>query len=132
MKKTLLLTFLVGCFVQPAMAQMSMQDQIAAVRAAEIQIEQLEAQKTQEAALVAKRAADIQRRAAIAKQKAKAVAHQKEEGRQAKLDAYTDQERELAIELKKLDVEMKRVELEHSREKLNQLKVQTENMRHQK
>ena len=67
MNKTLFLGPLICVLSQSALAQMSMQDQIAAVRAAEIQIEQLEAQKAQEAALVAKRAADIQRRATLAK-----------------------------------------------------------------
>ena len=101
MKKIVLMTLLASSLTMPAMAQMSMDAQIAAIRAAEIQIEQLEAKKAQEAAVVAKRAADIKRRAEQAKQKAKEAQRQKEEARQAKLDAYADQERELAIELKK-------------------------------
>ena len=110
MKKTLIATLLAATVSMPAMAQMSMDAQIAAIRAAEIEIQQIEAQKAHEAELVAKRAADIKRRAEAAKQKALEAQRQKEEARKAKLQAYDDQERELAIELKKLDVELKRAE----------------------
>ncbi len=98
--------------MMPASAQMSMDQQIANIRQAELEIQALDAAKEHERQEAQKRAADIQRRAEQARQKAAAAKAKEAEARKKKLQAYDDQERELEIELKRLDVELKRAQVD--------------------
>ena len=111
MLKNTLIATAVCAVVMPASAQMSMDQQIANIRQAELEIQALDAAKEHERQEAQKRAADIQRRAEQARQKTAAKAKEAE-ARKKKLQAYDDQERELDIELKRLDVELKRAQVD--------------------
>lgn len=112
MLKNTLIATAVYAVVMPASAQMSMDQQIANIRQAELEIQALDAAKEHERQEAQKRAADIQRRAEQARQKTAAAKAKEAEARKKKLQAYDDQERELDIELKRLDVELKRAQVD--------------------
>ncbi len=125
LKKSLLIIGLglVTCSALHAQTVMSMDEQIARIQAAEQEIREYNAAQEAMRAEAQKRAADIQKRAQEAaarakaqKEKAAAQARAAKEkaqaARQAKLDGYSDTERELDIEMKRLEVEKKRIELE--------------------
>lgn len=112
MLKNTLIATAVCAVVMPASAQMSMDQQIANIRQAELEIQALDAAKGHERQEAQKRAADIQRRAEQARQKTAAAKAKEAEARKKKLQAYDDQERELDIELKRLDVELKRAQVD--------------------
>lgn len=112
MLKNTLIATAVCAVVMPASAQMSMDQQIANIRQAELEIQALDAAKEHEWQEAQKRAADIQRRAEQARQKTAAAKAKEAEARKKKLQAYDDQERELDIELKRLDVELKRAQVD--------------------
>lgn len=112
MLKNTLIATAVCAVVMPASAQMSMDQQIANIRQAELEIQALDAAKEHERQEAQKRAADIQRRAEQARQKTAAAKAKEAEARKKKLQAYDDQERELDIELKRLDVELKRAQVD--------------------
>lgn len=87
---------------------MSMDEQIARIHQAELEIQALDAAKEQEE----KKAADIQKRAEQARAKARAAEQKAKADRQKKLQAYDDQAREMELESKRLDIELKKAQIE--------------------
>ena len=91
---------------------MSMDEQIARIRQAELEIQALDAAKEQERVAAEKKAADIQKRAVQARAKARAAEQKVKAERQKKLQAYDDQARELELESKRLDIELKKAQVD--------------------
>ena len=91
---------------------MSMDEQIARIRQAELEIQALDAAKEQERVAAEKKAADIQKRAEQARAKARAAEQKVKAERQKKLQAYDDQARELELESKRLDIELKKAQVD--------------------
>ena len=115
LKQTLLAAAAAALLVPTAQAQvnsMSMDEQIARIHQAELEIQALDAAKEQERQAAAKKAADIQRRAEQARAKALAAAQKAKAERQKKLQAYDDQAREMELESKRLDIELKKAQLD--------------------
>lgn len=91
---------------------MSMDEQIARIHQAELEIQALDAAKEQERLAAEKKAADIQKRAEQARAKARAAEQKAKADRQKKLQAYDDQAREMELESKRLDIELKKAQIE--------------------
>ena len=97
---------------QAQVGSMSMDEQIARIHQAELEIQALDAAKEQERLAAEKKAADIKKRADQARAKALAAQQKAKEDRQKKLQAYDDQARELELESKRLDIELKKAKLD--------------------
>lgn len=91
---------------------MSMDEQIARIRQAELEIQALDAAKEQERLAAQQKAADIQKRAEQARAKARAAEQKEKADRQKKLQAYEDQAKEMELESKRLDIELKKAQLD--------------------
>lgn len=91
---------------------MSMDEQIARIHQAELEIQALDAAKEQERLAAEKKAADIQKRAEQARAKARAQEQKQKAERQKKLQAYEDQAKEMELESKRLDIELKKAQLD--------------------
>ena len=103
---------LVAPAAQAQVGGMSMDEQIARIRQAELEIQALDAAKEQERVAAEKKAADIQKRADQARAKARAAEQKAKADRQKKLQAYDDQARELELESKRLDIELKKAQID--------------------
>ena len=91
---------------------MSMDEQIARIHQAELEIQALDAAKEAERQAAQKKAADIQRRAQQARDKALAAERKAKADRQKKLESYEDQAREMQLESQRLDIELKKAQVE--------------------
>ena len=91
---------------------MSMDEQIARIHQAELEIQALDAAKEAERQAAQKKAADIQRRAQQARNKALAAERKAKADRQKKLESYEDQAREMQLESQRLDIELKKAQVE--------------------
>jgi hypothetical protein len=115
LKYSLIAASVMALLIPTAQAQvggMSMDEQIARIHQAELEIQALDAAKEQERQAAQKKAADIQRRADQARAKAQAAAQKAKADREKKLQAYDDQARETELESKRLDIELKKAQLE--------------------
>lgn len=115
LKYSLIAASVMALLIPTAQAQvggMSMDEQIARIHQAELEIQALDASKEQERQAAQKKAADIQRRADQARAKAQAAAQKAKADREKKLQAYDDQAREMELESKRLDIELKKAQLE--------------------
>lgn len=115
LKYSLIAASVMALLIPNAQAQvggMSMDEQIARIHQAELEIQALDTAKEQERQAAQKKAADIQRRADQARAKAQAAAQKAKADREKKLQAYDDQAREMELESKRLDIELKKAQLE--------------------
>lgn len=115
LKNSLVVIAAVALLAPVAHAQvggMSMDEQIARIHQAELEIQALDAAKEQERQEAQRKAADIQKRAEQARAKARAAEQKAKADRQKKLQAYEDQATEMELESKRLDIELKKAQLD--------------------
>ena len=100
---------------QAQVGSMSMDEQIARIHQAELEIQALDAAKEQERLAAEKKAADIKKRAQQAREKSLTAQQKANADRLRKLQAYDDQAGELELDSKRLDIELKKAKLDLER-----------------